>query len=200
MADAADSVHGQRQADGAGVPGVPRRHPAGAARDRKARSQFTPPGPNQIIAPGTGGGANYGPISYSPRTGLLYVTRSTARPIRAVDREGIFLRATTRRPGSSSGSRSSKASARRARSSPPAAWCSSAPAAMSPDTSMPYDAKTGELLWKFNTGSGVFSSPSDLYGERRAVRHRGLRRRRAGPKGRRPDSQLRAAEAVACRS
>jgi len=23
-----------------------------------------------------------------------------------------------------------------------------------------YDAKTGELLWKFNTGAGVFSSPS----------------------------------------
>ena len=23
-----------------------------------------------------------------------------------------------------------------------------------------YDAKSGELLWKFNTGSGVFSSPA----------------------------------------
>ena len=23
-----------------------------------------------------------------------------------------------------------------------------------------YDAKTGDLLWKFNTGAGVFSSPS----------------------------------------
>ena len=23
-----------------------------------------------------------------------------------------------------------------------------------------YDAKTGELLWRFNTGAGVFSSPS----------------------------------------
>src|SRR5439155_45646 len=34
---------------------------------------FTPPGPNQIRAPGTEGGANYGPISYSPQTGLLYV-------------------------------------------------------------------------------------------------------------------------------
>ena len=34
---------------------------------------FTPPGPNQIYSPGTEGGANYGPLSYSPRTGLLYV-------------------------------------------------------------------------------------------------------------------------------
>ena len=34
---------------------------------------FTPPAPNFIIAPGMGGGANYGSLSYSPRTGLLYV-------------------------------------------------------------------------------------------------------------------------------
>ena len=25
---------------------------------------------------------------------------------------------------------------------------------------MAYHAKTGELLWKFNTGAGIFSSPS----------------------------------------
>ena len=36
-------------------------------------AHFTPPGPNQISAPGTGGGANYSPVSYSPQTGLLYV-------------------------------------------------------------------------------------------------------------------------------
>jgi hypothetical protein len=40
---------------------------------RKAVPPFTPQGPNQISAPGTGGGASYSPISYSPRTGLLYV-------------------------------------------------------------------------------------------------------------------------------
>ena len=43
------------------------------AATRTLVPMFTPPGPNQITAPGTGGGANYGPISYSPRTGLLYV-------------------------------------------------------------------------------------------------------------------------------
>ena len=34
---------------------------------------FTPLEPNFISAPGMGGGANYGALSYSPRTGLLYV-------------------------------------------------------------------------------------------------------------------------------
>ncbi len=34
---------------------------------------FSPMRPNQIIAPGTGGGTNYSPLSYSPQTGLLYV-------------------------------------------------------------------------------------------------------------------------------
>ncbi len=34
---------------------------------------FTPLGRNQIQTPGQGGGANYGPLAYSPRTGYLYV-------------------------------------------------------------------------------------------------------------------------------
>src|SRR5207249_11296212 len=34
---------------------------------------FSPMRPNQILAPGTGGGASYSPLSYSPQTGLLYV-------------------------------------------------------------------------------------------------------------------------------
>src|SRR5207247_6830493 len=35
---------------------------------------FSPMRPNQILAPGTGGGANYSPLSYSAQTGLLYVS------------------------------------------------------------------------------------------------------------------------------
>src|SRR4029077_19031994 len=34
---------------------------------------FSPRRPNQMIAPGTGGGTSYSPLSYSPQTGLLYV-------------------------------------------------------------------------------------------------------------------------------
>ena len=60
-----------------------------------------------------------------------------------------------------------------------------------------FDAKTGELLWKFNTGAGVFSSPSVYMVNGEEFVTVGVRRRRARPAGRRSDSELRAAETVA---
>src|SRR4029077_5297051 len=54
-------------------PVIPVDIPPEALATRKPVPPFTPPGPNQISAPGTGGGANYSPIAYSPQTGLLYV-------------------------------------------------------------------------------------------------------------------------------
>ena len=54
----------------------------------------------------------------------------------------------------------STAGARPDRSSPPAASCSSARGSNIAGYFFAFDAKTGELLWKFNTGAGVFSSPS----------------------------------------
>ena len=59
-----------------------------------------------------------------------------------------------------------------------------------------FDAKTGELLWKFNTGAGVFSSPSMYMVNGEQFVTVGVGRRRARPAGRRSDSQLRAAEVV----
>src|SRR5207244_9101502 len=41
--------------------------------NNKVVLNFSPPRPNVIMAPGTGGGANYSPIAFSPQTGLLYV-------------------------------------------------------------------------------------------------------------------------------
>ena len=120
---------------------------------------FTPPGPNQIYSPGTEGGANYGPLSYSPRTGLLYVNAVEVRSVPVVPPEDISPRS-IRAPASSRGSRHSTVGARRGRSSPPAVSSSSAPAATSPVIFFAYDAKTGAPLWKFNTGGGVFSSPA----------------------------------------
>ena len=134
--------------------------PPERAREASRCRIFTPPGPNQISAPGTGGGANYSPISYSPRTGLLYVDAidEPAECRASAERLLLGLRSDDGRTGVAADL--SKATARPARSSPPAAWCSWAAAAMSPAISLPIDAKTGELLWKFNTGSGIFSSPS----------------------------------------
>src|SRR3989454_2629081 len=55
------------------VPVVPTDIPAERLATAKVVPMFSPLAPNQISAPGTGGGANYGPLSYSPRTGYLYV-------------------------------------------------------------------------------------------------------------------------------
>ena len=74
MADAADSLHGQRQADGAGVADraldIP---PERTCAKNKIVPIFSPRRPEPDLAPGTGGGTNYSPLSYSPQTGLLYV-------------------------------------------------------------------------------------------------------------------------------
>ena len=138
--------------------------PTDIPADRLAKNRlvphFTPPGPNMIYAPGTGGGANYGPLSYSPRTGLLYVNAideplNSGRPARgylsAFDpddrRAGVAEDATT-------------AGARPGRSSPRAGLLFVGSGSNEAGYFMAYDAKNGELLWKFNTGAGVFSSPS----------------------------------------
>ena len=124
--------------------------------------QYTPYAPNHIRA---GGGASYGPISYSPQTGLLYVN--------AIDRP-------------SGGARASPALSRRMATSLPmtrrrgelvwrqifegygqAGSVVTAGGVVFAGTGsniagyfFAFDAETGEKLWQFNTGAGVFSSPS----------------------------------------
>jgi PQQ-dependent dehydrogenase (methanol/ethanol family) len=126
---------------------------------RKLAPMYTPPAPNQISAPGAGGGANYGPLSYSPRTGYLYVNAiddpgGSGRPPKGYfsaydpttgelvwqkiyDGFGQAGSVVTASDLVFVGSGSNTAG-----------------------YFMAFHAKTGELLWKFNTGAGVFSSPS----------------------------------------
>src|SRR5262245_31123975 len=47
--------------------------PAAQLAKAKPVPVFSPMRPNQIMAPGTGGGTSYSPLAYSPQTGLLYV-------------------------------------------------------------------------------------------------------------------------------
>jgi quinohemoprotein ethanol dehydrogenase len=120
---------------------------------------FTPPGPNQIYSPGTEGGANYGPLSYSPRTGLLYVN-AVDSPLGA------------RRPATGYFSAFDPSSGELAWQRTFSGWGQAGSVVTAgglvfvgtgSNTAgylFAYDAKTGELLWKFNTGAGVFSSPS----------------------------------------
>jgi quinohemoprotein ethanol dehydrogenase len=132
---------------------------AGHAATRTLVPMFTPPGPNQIHAPGTGGGANYGPISYSPRTGLLYVNAidqptDSGRPAQgyfsAFDpTTGELVWQQTFEGFGQAGSVVTASDLVFVGTGSNVAGYFFA-----------YHAKTGELLWKFNTGSGVFSSPS----------------------------------------
>jgi quinohemoprotein ethanol dehydrogenase len=120
---------------------------------------FTPPGPNQISAPGTEGGANYGPIAYSPRTGLLYVNAvdgpsNAGRPPRgyfsAYDpTTGELAWRQTFDGWGQAGSVVTAGNVVFAGTGSNTAGYLFA-----------FDAKKGDLLWKYNTGAGVFSSPS----------------------------------------
>jgi PQQ-dependent dehydrogenase (methanol/ethanol family) len=133
--------------------------PAERLATRKASPVFTPPGPNVMYAPGTGGGANYGPLAYSLRTGLLYVNAIDDPPGSGRQARGYFsaFDPTTgelkwQQTFDGWGQAGSVVTAGNVvfvgSGSNVAGYL------------FAYDATTGELLWKFNTGGGVFSSPS----------------------------------------
>jgi alcohol dehydrogenase (cytochrome c) len=133
--------------------------PADRLAAAKPVPMFTPLGPSQIFAPGTGGGANYGPLSYSPRTGYLYVN-AIDEPTNAGRGAKGYFSAYDPTTGELAWQKTFDG------------WGQAGSVVTAGDvvfvgsgsnTSgdfMAYDAKSGELLWKFNTGAGVFSSPS----------------------------------------
>jgi len=121
--------------------------------------QFTPPSANQIYAPGVEGGANYGPIAYSPRTGLLYVN-AVDSPFGAGRAPRGYLSAFDPTTGELDCQKTFDG------------WGQSGVVVTAGDIVFAgtgsntagylfaFDARTGDLLWKFNTGGGVFGSPS----------------------------------------
>ena len=120
---------------------------------------FTPPGPNMIYAPGTEGGANYGPLSYSPRTGFLYVNAvdnplNSGRPARG------YLSAFDPTTGELAWQKTFDGWGQAGSVVTANGLLFVGSGSNEAGHFMAYDAKTGELLWKFNTGAGVFSSPS----------------------------------------
>ncbi|HEY7172007.1 MAG TPA: PQQ-binding-like beta-propeller repeat protein [Vicinamibacterales bacterium] len=129
-------------------------------KGNKIVPQFTPFGPNQVYAPGTNGGSNYSPLSYSPQTGLLYVAAIDS-PQNSGGRgpKGYFSAydPTTgemkwRQIFEGYGQAGSVVTA--------GGVVFVGAGSNLAGYFYAYDAKTGEQLWKFNTGSGVFSSPS----------------------------------------
>jgi len=120
---------------------------------------FTPAGPNLIIAPGMGGGANYGSLSYSPRTGFLYVNAiddptNSGRPPKgyfsAYDPATGELK--WRHVYEGYGQAGSAATA--------SGLVFVGSGSNVAGYFFAFDAKNGKLLWKFNTGAGVFGSPA----------------------------------------
>jgi alcohol dehydrogenase (cytochrome c) len=126
---------------------------------RKIVPMFTPPGPNQIRAPGTEGGSNYGPIAYSPRTGLLYVAgidspTGAGRPARG------YFSAFDPASGDLVWQRNFDGWAQAGSVVTAGGLVFVGTGSNAAGYFFAFDAKTGELLWKFNTGAGIFSSPS----------------------------------------
>ncbi|HMF92826.1 MAG TPA: PQQ-binding-like beta-propeller repeat protein [Vicinamibacterales bacterium] len=121
--------------------------------------QFTPPGPNQISAPGTEGGANYGPIAFGRQTGWLYVTGvdsplGSGRPARG------YLSAFDPTTGELVWQKHFDGHAQAGTVVTAGGLVFAGSGSNTAGYFYAYDAKTGDELWKFNTGAGIFSSPS----------------------------------------
>src|SRR5262245_11346331 len=133
--------------------------PHEATSARTLVPMFTPPGPNQIRAPGGEGGSNYGPVSYSPRTGYLYVN-AIDNPVGAGRPPKGYFSAFDPTTGDLVWQQSFEG-----RGQGGSVVTAGDVAFVGSGSNVAgyffaYHAKTGELLWKFNTGSGVYSSPS----------------------------------------
>jgi quinohemoprotein ethanol dehydrogenase len=125
----------------------------------KAVPAFTPPGPNQIVAPGAGGGGNYSPISYSPQTGLLYVAAIDS-PTNAGRLPKGYFSAYDPTTGELAWRQIFEGYGQAGSVVTSGGLVFVGTGSNAAGYFFAFDAKTGELLWKFNTGAGVFSSPS----------------------------------------
>ena len=126
---------------------------------RKLVPHFTPLGANQIFAPGTGGGANYGPLSYSPRTGLLYVNAIDS-PTNAPRPAKGYFSAFDPTTGELAWQQVFEGYGQAGSVVTASDLVFVGTGSNVAGYFFAYDAKTGKLLWKFNTGAGVFGAPA----------------------------------------
>jgi len=141
------------------APIVPTNIPPERLATRTIVPQFTPPGPNQIVAPGTEGGASYGPIAYGKQTGWLYVAAidsplGSGRPARG------YLSAYDPATGELVWQKDFDGHGQAGPVVTAGGLVFTGSGSNVAGYFLAYDAKTGDLLWKFNTGAGIFSSPS----------------------------------------
>ena len=133
--------------------------PAEQLAKNKPVPVFSPRRPNQIIAPGTGGGTNYSPLSYSPQTGLLYVN-AIDQPFNSGRGPKGYFSAYDPTTGELKWRKIFEGFGQAGSVVTAGGLVFVGTGSNIAGYFFAFDAKTGEQLWKFNTGSGVFSSPS----------------------------------------
>ena len=121
--------------------------------------QFTPIGPNQIFAPGYGGGSNYAPIAFSPLTGLLYVN-AIDQPFRSGRDPMGYFSAYDPTTGELVWRQIFEGYGQAGAVVTAGGVVFVGAGSNTAGYFYAYDAATGEELWKFNTGSGIFASPA----------------------------------------
>lgn len=143
------------------APVFPTDIPAEDLATKKLVPQFTPLAPDHIHAPGFGGGANYGPISYSPETGLLYVN-AIDRPYNVGRERGAkgYFSAYDPTTGELVWRQIFEGYGQAGSVVTSGGLVFVGTGSNIAGYFFAFDAETGELLWKFNTGAGVFASPA----------------------------------------
>lgn len=133
--------------------------PASQLENNVLAEQYTPFGPGIIYAPGFGGGANYGPLAFSKDTGLLYVNAIDDPFNGGREARGYFSaydpvtgELVWRQIFEGYGQAGPVVTA--------GGVVFVGTGSNTAGYFYAYDALIGEELWKFNTGAGVFSSPS----------------------------------------
>ncbi len=121
--------------------------------------QFTPLGPDQIFAPGFGGGSNYAPIAHSPDTGLLYVAAIDS-PFRSGRDPMGYFSAYDPKTGELEWRQIFEGYGQAGAVVNAGGVVFVGAGSNTAGYFYAFDALTGEELWKFNTGAGVFSSPA----------------------------------------
>jgi alcohol dehydrogenase (cytochrome c) len=140
-------------------PVVPIDVPPEALAKYKLAPMFTPMNRGLVHAPGTQGGANYGPVSYSPRTGYLYVN-AIDWPTPAVRGPKGYFSAYDPATGELMWRQTFEGYGQAGSIATAGDVVFAGTGSNIAGYFYAFHAKTGEMLWKYNTGAGVFSSPS----------------------------------------
>jgi alcohol dehydrogenase (cytochrome c) len=140
-------------------PVVPTDIPPERLEKNKIMPMFSPPGPGRIFAPGSGGGASYAPMSYSPKTGLVYVNAIDSPNNSGRGAKGYFS-AFDPVTGELAWQQIFEGYGQAGSVVTSSNLVFTGTGSNIAGYFFAFDAKTGKLLWKFNTGGGVFGAPA----------------------------------------